>query len=129
MEKTTQKPVISLWNCYQKLNIWCVSSALFLSLKQNLTVMHFSTKSAIIKSYLTYVTYVAVNMHWEATQRIMIAQLIRLTRTVVSIATCYRLDSKGIDSGWGARFSAPIQTGPGAHLVSCTMGTRFLSQE
>jgi len=24
----------------------------------------------------------------------------------------------------GARFSAPIQTGPGAHPASCTMGTR-----
>ena len=23
----------------------------------------------------------------------------------------------------GSRFSAPIQTGPGAHLASCTMGT------
>jgi hypothetical protein len=25
----------------------------------------------------------------------------------------------------GARFSPPVQTGPGAHLASCTMGTRF----
>jgi len=24
----------------------------------------------------------------------------------------------------GARFSAPVQTGPGAHPASCTMGTR-----
>jgi len=24
-----------------------------------------------------------------------------------------------------ARFSAPVQTGPGAHLASCTMGTGF----
>jgi hypothetical protein len=28
----------------------------------------------------------------------------------------------GLD-GWGARFSAPIQTGPGAHPASYTMGT------
>jgi len=27
----------------------------------------------------------------------------------------------------GARFSAPVQTGPGAHPVSCTMGTGFFS--
>jgi hypothetical protein len=27
----------------------------------------------------------------------------------------------------GARFSAPIETGPGAHPVSCTMGTGSLS--
>jgi hypothetical protein len=26
-------------------------------------------------------------------------------------------------SRWGARFSAPVQTGPGAHSASCTMGT------
>ena len=29
----------------------------------------------------------------------------------------------GIESRWGAKFSAPVRTGPGAHLVSCTMGT------
>ena len=27
-----------------------------------------------------------------------------------------------------ARFSAPVQTGPGAHPASCTMGTRSLSR-
>ena len=40
---------------------------------------------------------------------------------VVSIVTRYGLDSPGIESWWGARFSAPIQTGPGAHPASCTM--------
>ena len=28
-----------------------------------------------------------------------------------------------IVSRWGARFSAPVQTGPGAHPASYTMGT------
>jgi len=42
---------------------------------------------------------------------------------VVNIATGYRLDGPGIESRWGARFSAPVQTGPGAHPASCTMGT------
>ena len=41
----------------------------------------------------------------------------------VGIATGYGLDSPGIESRWGARFSAPVQTGPGAHPASCTMGT------
>ena len=41
----------------------------------------------------------------------------------VSIATCYRLDGKGIESRWRARFSAPVQTGPRTHPASCTMGT------
>ena len=35
---------------------------------------------------------------------------------VVGIATGYGLDG-------GARFSAPVQTGPGAHAASYTMGT------
>jgi hypothetical protein len=28
----------------------------------------------------------------------------------------------------GARFSAPVQTGPGAHTASCTLGTRSFSR-
>jgi hypothetical protein len=40
----------------------------------------------------------------------------------------YGVDGTGIESRWGggARFSAPVQTGPGAHPASCTMGTRSL---
>jgi len=30
---------------------------------------------------------------------------------------------QGIEPPWGARFSAPVQTGPGAHPASCTTGT------
>jgi hypothetical protein len=40
----------------------------------------------------------------------------------VGIATGYGLDYPGIESRWGARFSAPVQTGPGAQPASCTMG-------
>jgi len=43
--------------------------------------------------------------------------------SVVGIATGYGLDGPGIESRWWARFSAPVQTGPGAHPASCTMGT------
>ena len=41
----------------------------------------------------------------------------------VGIATRYSLDSPGIESWWGARFSAPVKTGPGSHPASCLMGT------
>jgi hypothetical protein len=41
----------------------------------------------------------------------------------VSIATDYGLDGPGIESRWGVRFSAPVQTGPGVHPTSFTMGT------
>jgi hypothetical protein len=43
--------------------------------------------------------------------------------SAVGIATGYGLDGLGIESWWGVRFSAPVQTGPGAHPASCTMGT------
>ena len=63
---------------------------------------------------------------------------IRMLKTVlllgrdssVGAATHYRLDGPGIESRWGgARFSAPIQTSPGAHPASFTMGTGSLSPE
>jgi len=41
----------------------------------------------------------------------------------VGIATCYWVDVPRIESRWWAIFSAPVQTGPGAHPASCTMGT------
>ena len=43
--------------------------------------------------------------------------------SAVGVATRYGLDGPGIESRWGARFSAPVQTGPGAYPASCTMGT------
>jgi hypothetical protein len=43
----------------------------------------------------------------------------------VAIATDYWLDDPGIEFRWGRNFS-PVQTGPGPHLASCTMGTGSL---
>jgi hypothetical protein len=43
--------------------------------------------------------------------------------SVFGIATDYGLDGPGIESRWEARFSASVQTGPGAHPASRTMGT------
>jgi len=45
----------------------------------------------------------------------------------VGIATGYGLEGPGIESRCGARFSAPVQTGPGAHPASCTMDTGSFS--
>jgi hypothetical protein len=45
----------------------------------------------------------------------------------VCVATCYGLEGPGIESRFGARFSAPVQTGPGVHPASYTMGTGSLS--
>ena len=43
----------------------------------------------------------------------------------VGIVTGYELDGSGIESRWEARFSAPVQTDPWAHLASCTMSTGY----
>jgi len=43
--------------------------------------------------------------------------------SIVRIATSYGLDGPGIKSQWGRDFFAPVQTSPGAHRASCTMGT------
>jgi hypothetical protein len=40
----------------------------------------------------------------------------------VGIATDYGLDGPGIESQWGRDFPH-VQTGPGAHPASCSMGT------
>ena len=39
------------------------------------------------------------------------------------IATRYGLDGPGIESRWEAKFSASVQTGPGADPASYTIGT------
>jgi len=44
----------------------------------------------------------------------------------VGIVTRYGLDVAGIESRWGARFSAPIQTVFEAHPAFCNMITRSL---
>jgi hypothetical protein len=41
----------------------------------------------------------------------------------VGIATWCGLEGPGIEPRWGARFSAPVQTGPGAYPASYTMST------
>jgi hypothetical protein len=46
----------------------------------------------------------------------------------VGIATCYRLDGPGFESHWGVRYYAPIQTGPGAHPASYTLGLYWGAQ-
>jgi len=42
--------------------------------------------------------------------------------TAVGIGTRYGLDGPGIESRLGARFFAPVQTSPGAHPASYTIG-------
>ena len=46
----------------------------------------------------------------------------------IDIAACYGSDGLGIEFRCGARFSAPVQTGLGAHPASYTVGIGSLSQ-
>jgi hypothetical protein len=50
------------------------------------------------------------------------------TQKGARLATRYGLDGAGIESRWGARFSAPTQTGLGPHTATYTMVTRPLSR-
>jgi hypothetical protein len=43
----------------------------------------------------------------------------------VGIVTGYGLDGPGIESRWGRRVFAHVQTDPGAHPDSCTIGTGY----
>ena len=75
-----------------------------------------------MKSYVTN----TINLSWD---KILLPSVISLVMSVcgpgsvVGIATGYGLGGPGIESRWGARFSAPVQTGPVAHSASCTMRT------
>jgi len=56
---------------------------------------------------------------WPKCRNFFVEETVSVTR--------YGLDVPKIDSRWGARFSAPVQTGRGAHPVSCTVVTRSFS--
>ena len=45
------------------------------------------------------------------------------------VATGYGLDGPGIESRWGARFSAPVQTGPGSPPSLLYNGYRILPRD
>ena len=46
---------------------------------------------------------------------------------LVGKAACYGLDGPVIETRCGAKFSAPVENGPGTYPASCTMGTGSLS--
>jgi hypothetical protein len=63
--------------------------------------MMMDEKMEMMKIIITIIrTYHSVCMGWDSS---------------VSTATRYGLDGPWIESRWGARFSAPVQIGHGAH--------------
>jgi hypothetical protein len=57
-----------------------------------------------------------------------ILQILVDRNSVVDVTTHLGMDGPGIECRWGARFSSPVQTVPGAHLVCCKICTRSLSR-
>jgi hypothetical protein len=81
------------------------------------------------KRSTTFLTFAHIKLHsppppiFACTFRLMVGR-----DSSVGIATRYGLVGPGIESRWGARFSAAVQTGPGAHPASCKMDTGSLSR-
>ena len=73
--------------------------------------------NSVKTTFLISKTY---NFHTFST---IIYRIIVGRESSVGIATRYGLDGPGIESQWGPRFTAPVQTGPGAHSASYKMGT------
>jgi hypothetical protein len=64
-----------------------------------------------------------VNVHGKLTFTAALLRHVMGRDCSVGIATGYGLGGPGIESRLGEKFSAPVQTGPGAHPASCTKGT------
>jgi len=67
--------------------------------------------------------HVITNIYWSSCTLSVITVRFYGPGSSVGIATGYELNGPGIESRWGRELSAPVQTGPGAHPTSCTMGT------
>ena len=78
------------------------------------------------EAFIAWMLFTKFNLAFQVHQTLqnifLLADLLGRDSSV-SIATRYGLDGPGIESRWGARFSAPVQTGPGAYPASYAMGT------
>jgi len=95
---------------------------------------------AFVVLILTYVSVVALALcqysHYVccsfAAHCLIFPLIVTTTRCIcepgssVGIATGYSLEGPGMEFRWERNFP-PVQTGPGAHPASCTMGTGFFS--
>ena len=85
---------------------------------------------SFVSNYVLIIRYSNENYEWLKLHCLCNVQEISVLYIVycgpgssVGIATGYGLNGPGIESRRGAGFSAPVQTGRGAHPASCTMGT------
>jgi hypothetical protein len=99
----------------------------------NSTQLNVSTEPSLyttVKSKKAVVDFILYkgNGHIYLNNR-KIACFLTIEDSIVSKVPPYMLDSLQIEFQWGARVAAPVWTGPGTHLTSCTMGTESLSRE
>ena len=91
---------------------------------------HIADFQLVTAAHSTKHFCLVVSKVWSRYKKVYFHQSTLKTRgrdSSVGIATGYWLDGPGIESRWGARFSAPVQTGPGAHPTSCTIGNESFS--
>ena len=82
--------------------------------------------SAMYRPYLHFSLMQQTSLQPSHITDIFLTPVTSTYTSAVGIATCYGLDGPWIESWWGARYSAPVQSGPGAHPATCTMGTGSL---
>jgi len=88
------------------------------------TLRIFYKNYTIIQTRYICVPLISISQRAAPEQMILLALLYSVGRdSSVGVATCYGMDGSGIESRWGARFSAPVHTGPGAHPASYAMDT------
>jgi hypothetical protein len=79
-----------------------------------------------LKDYVATKLYeAAAGYVWPEILRLFLGCLVskRDRNSAVGLATRFGLDGQGIESRWGARFSAPVLSGPATHPTSYTLGT------
>ena len=88
----------------------------------NINTYWVLNNNAFMANYVAgkYNVYIVLHVKW----RIILSDSNQILGrdSSVGIVTSYGMDGPGIESRWVARFSAPVQTGPGAHPASYTMG-------
>jgi hypothetical protein len=93
------------WNCPRNF-ARCLYVLTLLALQfQLLTIRYDDSKGALLH----------LNLRWSC-----LSFVDRLAQSVQRLATSWTVRDR---ISVGARFCAPVQTGPGAHPASCTMGT------
>jgi len=96
----------------------------FIQLSSSRFALIFHYPSSYLGPYCSY-TYNSKNLWSRFRPYIKCLYMSHGPGSSVGIATDYGLDGPGIKS-WLGRDFPPVQTGPGAHPASCTMGTGSL---